>query len=180
MSLDRLREIVTPPAAPTETGDPDAWPEVERHMGTPLPADYKAFTNAYGSGAFDSFLYLFNPFARGQGGNLLVERDRVLAAYRQTRARFPDRLALPPFPESGGVLPLGRTDNGDELYWVTEGDRDHWTVALLESRAAFQEVHPMPVTGFLAALAANQLTSRILPAGVLDRPSHRFTPFPHP
>jgi len=34
----------------------------------------------------------------------------------------------------------------------------------------------MPVSGFLAALAANQLTSRILPEDVLDRPSHRFTP----
>lgn len=124
----------------------------------------------------DDFLYLFNPFAAGQDGNLLAEKDRVLAAYRQTRARFPDRLALPPFPEPGGVLPLGRTDNGDELYWVTDGDPDRWPVALMESRAALQELHAMPVTGFLAALAANQLASRILPADVLDRPSHQFTP----
>jgi hypothetical protein len=49
-------------------------------------------------------------------------------------------------------------------------------VALVESRAALQELHPMPVTGFLAALVANQLASRILPADVLGRPSHRFTP----
>jgi hypothetical protein len=28
------------------------------------------------------------------------------------------------------VLPLGRTDNGDELYWVTDGDPDDWPVAL--------------------------------------------------
>ena len=74
------------------------------------------------------------------------------------------------------MLPLGRTDNGDELYWVTQGHPDQWPVALVESRAALQEVHPMSVTGLLAALAANQLTSRILPADVLGRPSHRFTP----
>jgi hypothetical protein len=127
----------------------------------------------------DDFLYLFNPFAAGEDGNLLFEKDRVLAGYRQTRAKYPERLPLPPFPQEGGVLPLGRTDNGDELYWVTEGDPDGWPVALLESRAALQEVHPMPVTGLLATLAtlaANQLTSRILPADVLDRPSHQFTP----
>jgi hypothetical protein len=106
----------------------------------------------------------------------VVEKDRILAAYRQTRARFPDRLPLPPFPEPGGVLPLGRTDNGDELYWVTDGHPDGWPVALVESRAALQELHPMPVTGFLAALAANQLASSILPADVLGRPRHRFTP----
>jgi len=59
---------------------------------------------------------------------------------------------------------------------VTEADPDGWPVALLESRAALQEVHAMPVTGFLAALAANQLVSRILPAEMLVRPSHRFIP----
>jgi hypothetical protein len=32
------------------------------------------------------------------------------------------------------------------------------------------------VTGFLTALAANQLASRILPEDVLGRPTHRFTP----
>jgi len=74
------------------------------------------------------------------------------------------------------VLPLGRTDNGDELYWVTDGDHAGWPVALVESRAALQELHAMPVTGFLVALAANQLASRILPDDVLGRPSHQFTP----
>ena len=174
--LERLRQLLPPPADPVEPGRPDGWAEVEAAIGTQLPGDFKAFTERYGSGTVDDFLYLFNPFASGQDGNLVVEKDRVLAAYRQTRARFPDRLPLPPFPEEGGVLPLGRTENGDELYWVTEGHPDDWSVALLESRAALLEVHPMPVTGFLAALAANQLTSRILPADVLGRPSHRFTP----
>jgi hypothetical protein len=174
--LQRLRQLLPPPADPVEPGRPDGWPAVEAALGTGLPADFKAFTELYGSGTVDDFLYLFNPFTAGEDGNLLVEKDRVLAAYHQTRARFPERLALPPFPEEGGVLPLGRTDNGDELYWVTDGQPDGWPVVLLESRAALQEVHPMPVTGFLAALAANQLTSRILPTDVLSRPRHQFTP----
>ena len=174
--LERLRQLLPPPAHPVEPGRPDGWMVVERSLGTALPGDFKAFTQQYGSGTVDDFLYLFNPFAAGQDGNLVAEKDRVLAAYAQTRARFPDRLALPPFPEPGGVLPLGRTDNGDELYWVTDGDPVDWPVALVESRAALQELHAMPVTGFLAALAANQLTSHILPADVLGRPSHQFTP----
>ncbi|HJW58312.1 MAG TPA: hypothetical protein VJ931_01660, partial [Actinomycetota bacterium] len=157
--LEALRQLLPPPADPVEPGRPDGWAAVEAAIGTQLPGDFKAFTELYGSGMVDDFLYLFNPFAAGQDGNLLVEKDRVLAAYRQTRARFPDRLPLPPFPEEGGVLPLGRTENGDELYWVTKRDPDDWPVALLESRAALLEVHPMPVTGLLAALAANQLTS---------------------
>jgi hypothetical protein len=174
--LERLRQLLPPPADPVEPARPDGWAEVEAAIGTQLPGDFKAFTELYGSGMVDDFLYLFNPFAAGKDGNLLVEKDRVLAAYRQTRTRFPDRLSLPPFPEEGGVLPLGRTENGDELYWVTARDPDDWPVALLESRAAFLEVHPMPVTGLLAALAANQLTSRVLPDDVLGRSSHQFTP----
>jgi hypothetical protein len=133
--LERLRQLLPPPADPVEPGRPDGWAEVETAIGTQLPGDFKAFTELYGSGMVDDFLYLFNPFAAGQDGNLLVE-----------------------------------------LYWVTERDPDDWPVALLESRAAFLEVHPMPVTGLLAALAANQLTSRVLPDDVLGRSSHQFTP----
>jgi hypothetical protein len=178
--LERLRQLLPPPANPVEPGRPDGWAEVEAALSTRLPSDFKGFTELYGSGKVDDFLYLFNPFTQGLDGNLLVEKDRVLAAYRQTRARFPDRLPWPPFPEPGGVLPLGRTDNGDELYWVTDGDPDRWSVALVEARVALQELHPMSVTGLLAALAANQLTSRVLPEDLLRRPSHQFTPFSDP
>jgi hypothetical protein len=174
--LERLRQLLPPPADPVEPGRPDGWAAVEAAIGTQLPGDFKAFTELYGSGMVDAFLYLYTPFAAGQDGNLLVEKDRVLAAYRQSRTRFPVRLSLPPVPEEGGVLPLGRTENGDELYWVTKRDPDGWPVVLLESRAALLELHPMSVTGLLAALAANQLTSRVLPDDVLGRPSHQFTP----
>jgi hypothetical protein len=176
--LERLRQLLPPPADPVEPGRPDGWAEIEEAIGTGLPSDFKAFTERYGSGKVDDFLYLFNPFTVGQDGNLVAEKDRVLEGYRQTKARFPERLPLPAFPDPGGVLPLGRTDNGDELYWVTTGHPDGWPVALLESRAALQEIYRMPVTGFLATLAANQLASRILPRDVLDRPSHQFSVLP--
>jgi hypothetical protein len=175
--LEQLRLLLPPPAELLEPAPPDGWAGVEAALGTGLPDDFKAFTELYGSGKVDDFLYLFNPFAEGQDGNLLFEKDRVLADYAQTRAKFPERLPLPPFPEEGGVLPLGRTDNGDELYWVTGGDPGDWPVALLESRAARQEVHRMPVTGFLAALAAGELATAILPGDVVHRPRHQFAPF---
>jgi hypothetical protein len=175
--LEQLRRLLPPPAEPLEAAPPDGWAEVEAALGIGLPDDFKAFTELYGSGKVDDFLYLFNPFAEGQDGNLLFEKDRVLAAYAETRAKFPARLPLPPFPEQGGVLPLGRTDNGDELYWVTGGDPGGWPVALLESRAARQELHRMPVTGLLLALAAGELVTAILPDEVVHRPRHEFAPF---
>jgi hypothetical protein len=175
--LERLRLLLPPPTDPVERGRPDGWAKVEAALGTRLPDDFKAFTEQYGSGKVDDFLYLFNPFAAGQDGNLVFEKDRVLAAYTQTRVKLPQRLPLPPFPEPGGMLPVGRTDNGDELYWVTAGDPDDWSVALLESRAASQEIHRMPVTSFLAALAAGELETEVLPDDVVHRSAHRFIPF---
>ncbi len=178
MTLERLRAIVPPPPEPVEAGRAEEWPAVEAALGTALPDDYKRFTEQYGSGKFDDFLYLFNPFApAGQDGNLLYEKDAVLAAYTETRAKFPDRLPWPPFPEAGGVLPLGRSDNGDELYWVTDPVPADWTVALVEARAASHELHRTPVTGFLADLVGGALQTQILPPEVLRREVHTFEPF---
>lgn len=177
MSLDRLRKLAPPPEKPVETGAPDAWGEVERTVGTPLPADFKAFTDLYGSGTFDGFLYLFNPFTAGQDGNLLHERGAVLDGYVTSRNKFPDRYPLPPFPEPGGVLPAGRTDNGDELYWVTEGEPDAWPVMVLGARGAKQETHRTTITGFLADLLSGKLATSLFPEDFRRRPEHEFTPF---
>jgi hypothetical protein len=177
MTLERLRELAPPPAEPVEPGRPEGWPKVEADLGAALPADYKAFTELYGSGKFDDFLWLFNPFTPGEDGNLLHEKEAVLAAYAETRKRHPERLPLPPFPEPGGVLPLGRSDNGDELYWLTEGEPDAWTVVLLETRATSQEHHRVPVTGFLAELAGGTLATKVFPPEIVERPEHVFEPF---
>jgi hypothetical protein len=176
--LERLRALVPPPAEPVETGgaEPD-WQAVEAKLGTALPDDYKAFTQAYGSGKFDDFLWLFSPFAPPGPGNLVDERASTLDAYAESRTKFPERYPLPPFPEPGGVLPLGRSDNGDELYWVTEGEPDEWQIALFGSRSTPYERHALGVTAFLAALLAGELETRVFPDDVLKRAEHTFIPF---
>jgi hypothetical protein len=176
MGLDELRSIVPPPADPLEAGRPDRWPEVEAKLGTALPDDFKAFTERYGSGKFDDFLYLFNPFAADPAGNLLAASDTVLAAYRGSRAKFPNRLPLPPWPEPGGLLPLGRSDNGNELYWLTEGPPPSWPVVAFAGRSTRHEVHRHPVTGFLALLLSGELATSVFPDSFLRRRPHRFVP----
>ena len=176
MGLERLRSIAPPPAAPLEPGEPDQWPRVEAELGTGLPDDFKRFTELYGSGKFDDFLYLLNPFAADPAGSLLGARDTMLVAYAQTRAKFPERLPLPPWPEPGGLLPLGRSDNGNELYWLTEREPSSWPVVAFAGRSTRHEIHRHPVTGFLARLLSGELDTGVFPDGFLHRASHQFVP----
>ncbi|HZD00111.1 MAG TPA: SMI1/KNR4 family protein [Actinomycetes bacterium] len=176
MALDRLRAIAPPPAEPLEPGVPERWSEVEAALGTALPDDFKAFTELYGSGKFDDFLYLLNPFARDEAGNLLHEKDAMLAAYAETRAKFPERLPLPPYPEPRGLLPLGRSDNGNELYWLTQGTPSAWGVVAFGARSTRHEVHHHPITEFLARLLSAQLDTRVFPESFVRRTAHEFVP----
>jgi hypothetical protein len=176
-AMRRLKAHAPPPPDPVETGDPARWPEVEKAMGTALPRDYKDFTATYGSGRFDELLWLFNPFAPGGDGNLVDERDGVLADYAASRRKFPDHYPLPPWPEPGGVLPLGRSDNGNELYWVTKGEPDDWQVAIFGSRSPGFDLHDGGIVRFLADLVSGRLETSQLPDDVLHRQAHTFSKF---
>jgi hypothetical protein len=98
----------------------------------------------------------------------------MLAGYRETRAKFPDRLPLPPWPDPGGLLPLGRSDNGNELYWLTGGPADAWPVVAFAGRSTRHEVHRHPVTAFLALLLSGELSTSVFPDSFLRRTAHEF------
>jgi hypothetical protein len=176
VDLERLESIVPPPAKPLEAGRPDRWPRVEAELGTELPEDFKRFTERYGSGKFDDFLYLLNPFAKDPAGNLVSGRDLMLEGYAETRAKFPERLPLPPWPEPGGLLPLGNSDNGNELYWVTKGKPNRWSVVAFAARSTDHEIHNHRVTEFLALLLAGELDTEVFPDSFLRRKRHEFVP----
>jgi hypothetical protein len=105
--LERLRELLPPPAEPVEAGRSDGWAEIEAALGTGLPGDFEAFTERYGSGMVDDFLYLFNPFAAGEDGNLLVERTRSWPATARPGPGSPSGCRCHPSPNRGGCCPWG-------------------------------------------------------------------------
>jgi hypothetical protein len=175
LDLDRLRRLAPPPEIPLEPGHPARWPAVEAALGTALPADYKAFVAAYGTGMFDDFLYVFTPFATDSDGNLLRQRDVALQAFTWLRERVPEVAPLPAFPEPGGLLPLGRTQNGDQLFWLTEGEPDGWPVVAFASRSTEPERHELGLVAFLARLLSGTLPTAVFPPE-LGEGVHLFTP----
>jgi hypothetical protein len=161
MLIDQLTKLVPPPPHPLERGQPATWDDVEARLGTPLPDDYKALINTYGTGSFNDFLYVFNPFASNRYRNLFALKDDILSAYAVSQHNFPDDFLDPEFPAAGGLLPWARTDNGDEFYWKTEGSPDTWSIVVIESRNAAQYRYHLTTTDFLVRLLSGTLEPKV-------------------
>src|SRR5579863_5757225 len=135
MSFDALRRIMPPPANPSLGGTLPAWPAIEKQLG-PLPGEYKEFIETYGLGKIDDFVILYSPNAADRYLNLLTRGPIDLDALRELKTKHGDReVPYPLYPDPNGLLPFGIDENGDGLYWLTEGDPDRWPIVVNEGRA---------------------------------------------
>lgn len=162
MAIDELIAVMTTPDVPFEAPSTDGWASVEARLGTSLPEDYKKFINLYGSGKIANFLWIFNPFSSNE--NLNLERQVELqSAVLGELEEYGEKNPYKSFPAPGGVLPFGITDNGDVVFWRTEGETSRWSVAVNESRAPEWEIFDLSMSQFLAALLAKKITCKIFP-----------------
>ncbi len=143
-------KAVPPPAAPPVTFD-GPWAPIEAQLGVVLPQDYKDFMRLYGFGVFLEFLGIHAPNVSSRHARL-VERAREICDDLRDEER-PYSL----WPEPGGLLPFGRTDNGDYLCWLMQGAPADWTVVVW-SRGFYRfEAFDCDMTGFLAGLATGEI-----------------------
>ncbi len=160
MGLPELIAIVPPPQNPVEArGD---WAAIQQRIGLNLPQDFKALIEVYGSGTFSDLLSPINPLREGGTGFDSVERD-FLESGREFRDILPDESPWPIHPEPGGMFPWGTTDNGDTLYWLTEGEPDSWPILVRESRGPCAVVYPFGVAEFLYRWLSGSLICPIFP-----------------
>ncbi|MFE7934119.1 SMI1/KNR4 family protein [Streptomyces sp. NPDC057456] len=135
-SLEELRTLLGDPTdrRPAPAPAPDHWTEVERHVGSALPGDFKAFLDAYGSGVVSGELVIFHP----RGSKPLLER------MRRTHQTFTERrdLALsrgdsehvpyPFHPEPGGLVSWGYDHSGDEHFFLPcDPDPGQWKIVTM-------------------------------------------------
>lgn len=158
-----LCEAVSPPANAVEPGNPEAFTAVEARLGFALPADYKSLIHAYGTGSWMGFLWVLNPFAHSRFLNLFEQTQRQLDAERTIRANWPTQVPFPIYPEQGGLLPWAMTDNGDRLYWLTEGQPETWATIVCESRGPRYDYHRMSCCAFLRRWIAGELRISVFP-----------------
>ncbi len=168
MSIENLRRVLQPPRSAIETGSSDAWSQVEEQLELRLPDDYKSYIRTYGTGCIGEFVWPLNPFSRNPNLNFLRAADEILSAMRSLRDGGYEDIPFPLYPERGGLLPWGFTDNGDNLYWVTRGDSNEWPVVLNASRQPAYEYYDCSMTEFLAKVLQGELESHIMPSDLAE------------
>lgn len=131
-SLDELQALLGTPAH--RQANPDDWDEVEQHIGSALPSDFKTFLNAYGTGVISGELVVFHPL----GSSPLLER------MRETHQMFAERRAealscgdcehipYPFHPEPSGLISWGYDYSGDEHFFLPcDPDPDRWKIVTM-------------------------------------------------
>lgn len=169
--MDNLIKLLTPPVIPLNTGDEEQWKHFFGVLGTELPTDYIKFIQTYGTGGVDNFLWILTPFLDDENVNFLRRQKEMAEAYIQSKTSFPEYFKHDVFPEVGGLLPWAYTDNGDELYWLTDGKPDEWKVVVYESRSSEYRTYSLNMTEFLFQILSKELVCDIFPE---DFPSDEF------
>src|ERR1035437_3681451 len=111
MSIESLLTILPPPPNPVEVPTSGNWNSTEMLLRR-LPGDYKAFVERFGTGSLGGFLWILNPASKNRHLNLLREMEPILNALRELRESG-EPCPYPLHPEPDGLLPFGKSDNGD-------------------------------------------------------------------
>lgn len=162
MRMDaNLTRILKPPVFPSGTNIPMQWTMLADWLPKQFPVDYEEFVRIYGSGLVDGFIVVFTPFSRIEGAQMAYRAGKILDLARRLRDPL---YPFPLYPEPSGALPWGTTDNGDTLFWVTEGSPEQWTVRVSRSRSSEFADYPLGLTGFLAGILDGALRCSFFPA----------------
>lgn len=109
------------------------WEQVEETLGIKFPTDFKELMLRFPSGAFFKRFYVISP----------VQNLRRLREFQQNhdddlspiREYWGDpfmNTPYPPYPETGGVIPWGRSD-GLIFYWrETDPNPDNWPIVFTD------------------------------------------------
>ncbi|MBS2533122.1 hypothetical protein KGQ20_10065 [Catenulispora sp. NF23] len=126
---------------PGRSVTPVPWNNSISEVGFAFPADYRDFVDLFGGGQIRHELAVHVPSAwpqepgaptgfRGfvwdtvQDGGI---GDYLAGQYEEGNLK---ECPYPVYPEPGGLLIWGNTWNADQLFWLTDGEPDEWSVVV--------------------------------------------------
>ncbi|HYQ62613.1 SMI1/KNR4 family protein [Actinophytocola sp.] len=145
------------------------WKVMEKSIGLRLPSAYKELVEVLPPGHFQDFVRVTRP------GDMGGSRDEFLGYYahrledmRAWRTGESDRFPLPIFPEPGGLLPWGRSKQGDLFFWLTDGENpEDWPVVAAEREFAYWRAFDGGLVDLLVEVVTGRFDTR--PFGVIPR-----------
>jgi hypothetical protein len=155
--FQQWRQAVTSAGENTEA--PVDWDAFETSIGLRLPADYKAYIDAYGVGFINRLFRVRHPMVETGAFNLLQAPEQWDGP-EDEEEYLETHLSAPPLPLGIGRdrLMLCADSDGDQLYWDTStDDPDAWTVVLGDDDGDSWTPFDMTMVEFLLALYTNQL-----------------------
>ena len=166
--MDQLLNFIAPPPNPKETGTPKSWEKIETRLGLQLPPDFKTFIDQYGTGSFDDFIIVYNPFAQNEYLNLFFALDTLHQAHEKIQLVGDSAwTVVQPFkyyPAIEGLLPWGCTTHmGETFFWHIKGAPETWETIFYNLRSGEYEVWKYSLTEFLYRLFRRQIESVLLP-----------------
>lgn len=123
-------------AAPAAAGPALPWGDTRAAFGLDLPADYRAFVDAYGPGTVGSRLTPLIPLPPYRAGiaalgPVLDAAAEVGDLLRGLREKYPEEFPYFFHPEPGGLLAWAGGLGGEQCFWLTEdADPDAWPVVV--------------------------------------------------
>ncbi|MDM5247652.1 MULTISPECIES: SMI1/KNR4 family protein [unclassified Lysinibacillus] len=168
MSLEKLKTILSIPDKIYGAGDIAKWKEAEKELGTKFPSDYKEFISIYGTGGVCGFLWIYSPFSSNENLNFFIGSKEDNNAYFTSKQEFPDDFPRNLFPEEGGLLPWGVTDNGDVLNWITSDNPEKWSILVYEGRSGVSYEYKNSLAEFLYDVWSGNITCHLFPEDLLE------------
>jgi len=153
MAIEELITVVSPPEEPVEAGSKRTWAAVQKATGIKMPDDFRDFGIRYGSGSLcRGFLKVRNPFSPSFRDFVVRETDRLHVHRTDGYIEIPYGI----FPERPGLLAWAQDENGNRLYWLTEGKPNNWPTIARSHEYEFERFE-MSMTTFLARALMNEV-----------------------
>lgn len=173
MIFPALFNLLPQPLQPIEVPTTQDWIIYELLTGIKLPDDYTSYLSRYGTGIIGGIITPFNPFcARKDWKPNYTCRHwmrHALGIKDEKRTFGETSFPYTLYPEAEGVLPWGGTDNGHQLYWITKGAPNEWTVLVNEVRSSHFYPYNYTMTEFLYKWMRGEITCEILPHEDIDQ-----------
>lgn len=152
MAIADLKRIIASPQRNVSGDSVRQWEDQETQLGIVLPVDFRQLMFTYGSGLFFD-IHILSPLAERSYYDHINERSDAIREYG-IQGEYDV------FPSKNGLFPWAYDGNGNDYFWLMNGDPNLWPVITSEPRGSNGAEwidHQCTTTEYLTSLAQGDI-----------------------